>query len=130
MNAQFADKQGDRWSFVAVLPDTSFVHTIHHSKRTAEQAEVFLGKIKKKSDGLAPLFLSDAWFYEQALYKTYCRFEPRPYCGRGRPPHPLRIVDEKLSIELSKLKKAQNVSSDPKIDHLGKDVFMKRYFVR
>jgi hypothetical protein len=96
LNGQFADKQGDRWSFVAVLPDTSFVHTIHHSKRTAEQAEVFLGKIKKKSDGLAPLFLSDAWFYEQALYKTYCRFEPRPYCGRGRPPHPLRIVDEKL----------------------------------
>jgi len=78
------------------LPDTSFVHTIHHSKRTVQQAEIFLEKIKKKSDGLAPLFLSDAWFYEQALYNTYCRFEPQTYSGRGRPPHPIRVVDEQL----------------------------------
>ena len=61
-----------------------------------EQAEVFLKKIKEKSDGLAPLFLSDAWFYEQALYNTYCHYEPRFYRGRGRPPLPLRIVDEEL----------------------------------
>jgi hypothetical protein len=40
--------------------------------------------------------LSDAWFYEQALYNTYCRYEPMPYSGRGRPPLPLRIVDEQL----------------------------------
>lgn len=96
MSTESADNQGDRWSFVAVLPDSGFVHTIHHSKRTAEQAEIFLGKIKKKSDGAAPLFLSDAWFYEQALYNTYCHYEPRPYCGRGRPPHPLRVIDKQL----------------------------------
>lgn len=78
------------------MPDSGFVHTIHHSKRTAGQAAVFLGKIKKKSDGLAPLFLSDAWFYEQALYSTYCHYEPKIYSGRGRPPHPLRVVDEQL----------------------------------
>jgi len=40
--------------------------------------------------------LSDAWFYEQALYNTYCHYEPRIYGGRGRPPHPLRVVDEEL----------------------------------
>jgi len=96
VNPAFGDKQGDRWSFVAVLPDSGFVHTIHHSKRTAEQAEIFLQKIKEKSDKSAPLFLSDAWFYEQALYNTYCHYEPRPYSGRGRPPLPLRIVDEQL----------------------------------
>ena len=78
------------------MPDSSFVHTIHHSKRTIEQAENFLQKIKQKSDGLAPLFLSDAWFYEQALYNTYCHYKPRPYSGIGRPPLPLRIVDENL----------------------------------
>lgn len=78
------------------MPDSSFVHTIHHSKRTLEQAEIFLQKIKKKSDGFAPLFLSDAWFYEQALYNTYCHYEPRAYSGRGRPSLPLRIVDEQL----------------------------------
>lgn len=96
MNSQFAEDQGDRWSFVAVLPDSSFIQTIHHSKRTLEQAEIFLKKVKEKSDKTAPLFLSDAWFYEQALYNTYCHYEPRPYGGRGRPPLPLRIVDEKL----------------------------------
>ena len=61
-----------------------------------EQAEVFLKKVKEKSDKSAPLFLSDAWFYEQALYNTYCHYEPRSYSGRGRPPLPLRIVDEEL----------------------------------
>ena len=40
--------------------------------------------------------MSDAWFYEQALYNTYCHYEPRPYKGRGRPPFPRRIVDEQL----------------------------------
>ncbi len=40
--------------------------------------------------------MSDAWFYEQALYNTYCHYEPRLYSGRGRPPLPLRIVDEQL----------------------------------
>jgi len=96
LNPSLADNQGDRWSFVAVLPDSRFVHTIHHSKRTVEQAEVFLSKVKEKSDGIAPLFLSDAWFYEQALYNTYCHYEAKPYGGRGRPPHPVRVIDEQL----------------------------------
>lgn len=96
MNSELNDNQGDRWSFVAVLPDSSFVHTIHHSKRTVEQAEIFLGKVKDKSDGVAPLFLSDAWFYEQALYNTYCSYEAKPYSGRGRPAHPRQIVDKEL----------------------------------
>ncbi len=96
MNSEYADKQGDRWSFVGVLPDSSFIHTVHHSKRTLDQAVIFLKKIKDKSDGKAPLFLSDAWFYEQALYKTYCHYEEQVYCGRGRPPLPKRIVDAAL----------------------------------
>ena len=61
-----------------------------------EQARIFLRKIKDKSDGIAPLFLSDAWFYEQVLYDTYSHYEPVPYSGRGRPPLPRRIVDEHL----------------------------------
>lgn len=96
LDPELADNQGDRWSFVAVLPDSGFIHTVHHSKRTVEQAEVFLSKVKQKSDKMAPLFLSDAWFYEQALYNTYCRYEPKPYCGRGRPAHPVQIIDEQL----------------------------------
>ncbi len=96
LDSEFADKQGDRWTFVAVLPDTSFIHTTHSGKRTSEQAEVFLKKIKDKSDKLAPLFLSDAWFYKEVLYITYCHYEPQPYCGVGRPPLPKRIVDKDL----------------------------------
>ena len=95
-DAQYADKQGDRWTFTAVLPDTGFIHTVHHGKRTSEQAGEFLAKIKQKSNGKAPLFISDAWFYENVLYETYCRYEPRPYCGRGRPPNPRRVVDKEL----------------------------------
>lgn len=61
-----------------------------------KEAETFIQKIKDKSDGVAPLFLSDAWFYEQALYNTYCRYEPKVYSGRGRRPLPRRVVDESL----------------------------------
>lgn len=96
MSSDYADKQGDRWSFVGVLPDSGFIHTVHHSKRTLEQAEVFLKKVKDKSDGKAPLFLSDAWFYEEALYNTYCHYEAQVYKGRGRPRLPKRIIDEAL----------------------------------
>ena len=78
------------------MPRSSFVHTIHHSKRTAEQAAIFFGKIKAKSDRIAPLFLSDAWFYCEPLFETYCHHEPVPYRGRGRPPHPIRVVDQQL----------------------------------
>ena len=81
---------------MAVLPDTGFIHTVHSSKRDQEQAGVFLEKIKAKSDGSPPLFSSDAWFYEQVLYDTYCVYEPIPYKGRGRPPLPKQVVDERL----------------------------------
>lgn len=96
LDPEFADNQGDRWGFLAVLPDTSFVHTIHNGKRTAEQAAIFLKKIRDKSDKQAPLFQSDAWFYEQVLYTTYCHYVEVPYSGRGRPPLPRRVVDENL----------------------------------
>lgn len=78
------------------MPDSGFIHAVHHSKRTLENAEVFLKKIKQRSDKVAPLFLSDAWFYEEALYNTWCHYEPLPYSGRGRPRLPLRMVDKSL----------------------------------
>ena len=36
-----AENQGDIWTFVAVLPETSFVHTTHTAERTLEQAQIF-----------------------------------------------------------------------------------------
>ena len=70
INPEVSDNQGDRWSFVAVLPDTSFIHTIHHGKRTLEEAEDFVGEIKEKSDGNLPLISSDDWFYEKVLINS------------------------------------------------------------
>lgn len=44
------ENKGDRWTFVAVLPDSSFIHTLHHEKRNLEQATESVGQIKSKSD--------------------------------------------------------------------------------
>jgi IS1 family transposase len=88
---------GDRWTFVNVLARSSFIQTIHHGKRTKEEGEIFVQKIKKNSDGEAPLFLSDGWpAYPDVLANTYSHEEPVPYSGRGRPRKPIRIIDENL----------------------------------
>lgn len=93
---EIAENQGDRWTFVAVLPDSSFIHTLHHGDRTVENAKKFIEKIKEKSDGEAPLFSSDDWFYEQSLLHSYgVDFQP-PYKGRGRRPLPIRVAHPKL----------------------------------
>jgi IS1 family transposase len=91
-----AENQGDYWTFVAVLPETSFVHTVHSGKRTQEEAISFIGKVKDKSDGAAPSFTSDCWFYRQALTDNYCTWEPVVRKGRGRPPKPIKVVDPNL----------------------------------
>jgi IS1 family transposase len=88
---------GDRWTFVNVLPRSGWIHTVHHGKRTQEEAEHFVQTIKRNSDGEAPLFLSDGWPpYPEVLERTYSHEEPVPYSGRGRPKKPIRVVDAKL----------------------------------
>lgn len=95
-DAEKRKNQGDRWTFVAVLPESGFIHTTHNSERTLEQAQIFVSDIKSKSDGQAPLFHSDCWFYEQALTDNYCTYEIIPYGGRGRPAHPKQVIDKDL----------------------------------
>lgn len=88
---EIAANQGDRWTFVGILPDSSYIHTLHHGERTLEQATAFVGKIKAKSDQASPLFASDDWFYEKALLEHYgMDFHP-PYAGRGRYPKAKRV---------------------------------------
>ena len=84
---QTNENQGDRWTFIAILPDSSFIHTLHHGERNLEQATEFVGQIKAKSDSKAPLFASDDWFYEKALLEHYGFDYTRPYAGRGRYAH-------------------------------------------
>ena len=95
-DTEIAANQGDRWTFMAVLPESSFIHTVHSGERTLEQAQLFLAQIKNKSDGQAPFFHSDGWFYTQALTDTYCTYQTVPYSGRGRPCNPIQIVDNQL----------------------------------
>jgi hypothetical protein len=87
---------GDRWTFVAVIPESSFVHTTHSGQRTQAEAQVFSDKIKQNSNGNAPYIESDGWFYEEVLTETYSTKVEIPYCGRGRKPLPKRVVDPSL----------------------------------
>jgi hypothetical protein len=89
---------GDRWTFVNVRPRSGLMHTVHHGTRAKEEAEPFVQTIKRHSDGEAPLLLSDGWQPDpDVLESTYSHEEPVPYAGRGRPKHPLRVVDANLT---------------------------------
>lgn len=96
-DAQIRENQGDRWTFVAILPETGFIHSTLSGERSLENAQAFIKEIKSKSDQKAPLFHSDCWFYGQALKDNYCHYEPQPYSGRGRPPLPKQIIDPDLA---------------------------------
>jgi hypothetical protein len=113
---------GDRWSFVNVLPRSGFIHTVHHGKRSEEEADQFVQKIKQDSDGRAPLFISDGWKYEQVLKNNYCHYQPVPYSGRGRPPNPLQVVDPELKYaQVIKRKKDHKLVEVERRVILGKE---------
>lgn len=87
---------GDRWTFTAVIPESSYLHTVHNGQRTQEQAQVFVEKIKANSDKQAPFFESDGWFYEEVLTIVYGFYMETPYKGRGRKPLPKLVADPQL----------------------------------
>lgn len=89
--AQKSANQGDRWTFLAILPDSSFIHTLHHGERNLEEATEFVSRIKAKSDLHTPLFSSDDWFYEKALLEHYGFDYTFPYAGQGRYARPVRL---------------------------------------
>jgi hypothetical protein len=95
-DTKYNDNQGDRWTFVAVLPESGFVHTTHTGPRTQVEAAVFVEKIKAGSDQKAPFFMSDCWFYHAVLAAVYCTWVAVEYCGRGRRPNPRKVVDPDL----------------------------------
>lgn len=88
---EISDNQGDRWTFVAVLPESSFIQTVYTASRNLEEATKFMGQIKAKSDGCSPLISSDDWFYEKAILAHYGYDFTPPYAGRGRYPLPKRL---------------------------------------
>ncbi len=90
------DNRGDCWSYVNVLPKSSFIHTVTTGKRNEETTEKFISAIKVSSNDKAPLFLSDGFPYEKWLKANYCTWEHLPYSGRGRPKKPVQHLDAEL----------------------------------
>lgn len=79
------------------------MHTVHSGPRNQQEAQVFTEQLKEHSNGQAPLFESDGWFYGEVLSSVYSTLEAVPYKGRGRRPHPKRVVDPKLKyVQLMK----------------------------
>ena len=81
---------------MGVLPESSYIHTVHSGQRNQEQAKVFVEQIKGNSDGRAPFFESDGWFYEEVLTDVYGTLEEVPYKGKGRKPFPRQMPDPEL----------------------------------
>lgn len=81
---------------MGVIPESSYVHTVHSGQRNQTQATTFVEQIKANSDAIAPLFESDAWFYESVLSDVYSSTEQVPYKGRGRKPVPKKAIDPNL----------------------------------
>ena len=81
---------------MGVLPESSYIHTVHSGQRNQEEAKIFVQQIKDNSDGQAPFIESDGWFYENVLIEVYGNLEETPYKGRGRKPLPKLIPDPKL----------------------------------
>lgn len=112
---EFAENSGDIWTFAAVLPESGFIQAAHTAERTQEQAELFVTKIASRSDGKAPFFMSDCWFYTSVLTAIYSCWEAVPYGGRGRPPKPKRLVDPNLRY--GQVHKKRNEKG--KIEHIS-----------
>lgn len=91
-----SDSKGDRWTFLAILPESSYIHTVHSGQRTQEEAQDFVQQIKDNSNGKAPFFESDGWFYEEVLTQVYGSEETPLYKGIGRRPLPKQIPDPDL----------------------------------
>jgi len=88
------EEYGDYWGFVAVLPKSGFVPVLHNGKHTKEEARKFVQRIKKCSNGKAPLFLSDALVsYEDIIREVYSTTHEYPKTGkRGCPKLPKQVI--------------------------------------
>ncbi len=54
-----------------VLPRSGLIHTVHLGPRNQEEADQFIEKIKRNSDGASPLFLSDGWSSYEEILKNH-----------------------------------------------------------
>jgi hypothetical protein len=82
------DLIGDAWIWKAIdVPSRLRVASHISHERSEEEATEFIGKVKARTDGVAPLFQSDGLeTYTKALVTNYSEPEPPPIKrGPGRP---------------------------------------------
>ena len=74
------DTIGETLVWQALKPDTKLCLASHVGKDGAQDADIFIGRIKQVSDGQSPFFTSDGRSYREALTK---------HCGPRKPVVPL-----------------------------------------
>lgn len=73
--------------WVFCLKAVIFIRLKVASERSKKLRNLF-NKYKDNSDGKAPFFESEGWFYEQVLTQVYGTLEEVAYKGRGLKPLP------------------------------------------
>lgn len=86
----FCHTYGDAWIWVAFAPVQRLVIAFVVGKRTKENAQLLLNRVRFVSDKQIPFFTSDQWSaYEEALLKVYGQvYQPARRGNRGRYPAP------------------------------------------
>lgn len=101
----WCESYGDAWVWIAFAPVWRLVVAFVVGKRTQEQADLLLARVRAVTDDHIPFFTSDQWgAYDQALLKAYGeRYQPKRQGHRGRYPLPqLRPTPELLYAQAVK----------------------------
>lgn len=101
----WCESYGDAWVWIAFAPVWRLVVAFVVGKRTQEQADLLLARVRAVTDAHIPFFTSDQWgAYDEALLKAYGeRYQPKRQGHRGRYPLPqLRPTPELLYAQVVK----------------------------
>jgi IS1 family transposase/transposase-like protein len=104
---------GDAWVWLALAPLWRMVLAFVVGKRTQENANLLLDRVKDVTDDGIPFFTSDQWpAYEEALLHTYGTWvRPKRQGNRGRFPHPRQVpVTDLLYAQVVKIRTNGHVS--------------------
>lgn len=106
------ESYGDAWVWIALAPVWRLVVAFVVGKRTQEQADLLLARVRAVSNEHVPFFTSDQWgAYDEALLKVYGEwYQPQRQGKRGRYPLPqLRPTPSLLYAQVVKRREAGRV---------------------
>lgn len=102
---QICESYGDAWVWIAFAPAWRLVVAFVVGKRTQEQADLLVARVRAVTDEQIPFFTSDQWgAYDEALLKAYGEwYQPERQGNRGRHPLPqLRPTPDLLYAQVVK----------------------------